>query len=461
MDVVLLALEHLLAPELAGKIVLSLTVLLLPGGAWWFLRQANRGHEWLALFAGLICYDVFFIEGFVNFQLALGVALLLAGFWQRERARAAEQRGAGGPPGSAVASRRWWPWALLFFWAMLLYLTHLIVFGLVAIALTLAALGSNGVSDETGSFLCRAGRRLRRALPTALLFVPGCLLFLLMRPGLSQRSEFGFRYLRDKVDSFYQVPTHGFSDSADTAILALLALAVLLAVVKNKELRANGCWPWVWLALAMIYFAMPLSWGQTYDIDVRSLPLLFLVGLCTFRLGRRRMQAVALVAAMVLAVRVADVAAGFRREIPLMNSLAESVADIPVNARVLPLVEVAEDNDPILRPFGHYWAYATIRRGAFSPYLFDIPGQMPLRITSAPYAPDGFWDLRYQVTPDWPTVRNQYDFIWAYNVERFAPAIAGIADPVYHKESLVLYRIRKQEIKVQRQARHGAVPLGS
>jgi hypothetical protein len=432
MDLVLLALQHFLSPELAGKLVLSLAVLLPPLAAWWFLRQINRGHEILALFSGLVCYDIFFLEGFVNFQLALAVSLLVSGCWKRDQ-----------------DSSTWRSGALTFLAVMLLYFTHLIVFGFTAILLTMAAFLNSGT-----------GQRIRNTVRTIILFLPGCVLFLFMRPGLNERREFEFRLLQDKLDAFYQVPTHGFSDRADGICVVLLALCVPLAVWRNRELRRNGRWPWVWLAFAAIYFALPLSWGQTFDIDVRILPMLFLLCFCTFQIGRRRAQALAVVAVVLLGVRVADVVAGFRREAPLMNGLSASVADIPRNARVFPVVEVAEDNDPIQRPFAHYWAYATIRRGAFTPYLFDIPGQMPLRITSAPYAPDGFWDLKYPDSPDWPQVRKGYDYIWAYNVARFAPAIDQIADTVYRNGDLVLYRIRKPGIRNQPARRLQRAHLG-
>lgn len=417
MDIVLLALQHFVSAELAGKLVLSLAVLLPPLCAWWFLRQVNRGYEALALFAGLVCYDIFFLEGFVNFQLALAVSLIAAGYWKRDHDRRT--------PGS---------WALAFAASMLLYFTHLIVFGYTAILLTLAAF----LNSETGE-------RVRQCVRTVILFLPGCVLFWFMRPGLNEHKEFEFRLLGDKLDAFYEVPTHGFSNNGDIACVALLALCIPLALWRNPELKHNSRWGWVWLAFAAVYFALPLSWGQTYDIDVRILPMLFLLGLCVFRIGRRRMMALTVVAVALLGLRIADVTAGFHQEVPLMNSLATSVADIPPNARVFPIVEVDEDNDPIQRPFAHYWAYATIRRGAFAPYLFDIPGQMPLRITSSPYAPEGFWDLRYANSPDWPQVREEYDYIWAYNVARFDPAIEKIADPVYRSGVLELYRIRKPE----------------
>ncbi len=38
-------------------------------------------------------------------------------------------------------------------------------------------------------------------------------------------------------------------------------------------------------------------------------------------------------------------------------------------------------------PFAHFWAYGVIKRGWFSPYLFDTKGLMPLRIRYDSYRP--------------------------------------------------------------------------
>ena len=70
---------------------------------------------------------------------------------------------------------------------------------------------------------------------------------------------------------------------------------------------------------------------------------------------------------------------------------------MPRGALVLPIVE--GDEDPIERPFTHFWAYGVIRRGWFSPYLMDAPGETPMRIIHDSYTPDGFWNLVYDEAP--------------------------------------------------------------
>jgi hypothetical protein len=114
----------------------------------------------------------------------------------------------------------------------------------------------------------------------------------------------------------------------------------------------------------------------------------------------------------------------------------------PPNARVLPIVE-GQDEDPIWQIYPHFWAYGVIERGWYSPYLFQLPGLLPLRITTELYDPDGFWNLKYDAPPNWAQVREDYDYVWAYDVARFDGGLQGIADVVYTSGKLKFYRVRK------------------
>jgi hypothetical protein len=114
----------------------------------------------------------------------------------------------------------------------------------------------------------------------------------------------------------------------------------------------------------------------------------------------------------------------------------------PPNVRVLPIVE-GKDEDPIRQIYPHFWAYGVIERGWFSPYLFQLPGLLPLRITTDVYDLDGFWNLKYDSPPDWAQIQEDYDYVWAYDVARFDSGLRTIGDMVYTSGKLKLYRVRK------------------
>src|ERR1700681_5010278 len=83
MDASLAVLGRLFPIETAGRVYLSLCALALPGAAWFFLRQAQPKAEASSLWALLIAYNVFFLEGFLNFDLSIAVGFLALGFWLR------------------------------------------------------------------------------------------------------------------------------------------------------------------------------------------------------------------------------------------------------------------------------------------------------------------------------------------------------------------------------------------
>src|ERR1700690_1693390 len=66
-DASLAVLGRLFPIETAGRVYLSLCALALPAAAWFFLRQAQPDAEATSLWALLIAYNVFFLEGFLNF----------------------------------------------------------------------------------------------------------------------------------------------------------------------------------------------------------------------------------------------------------------------------------------------------------------------------------------------------------------------------------------------------------
>jgi hypothetical protein len=181
-------------------------------------------------------------------------------------------------------------------------------------------------------------------------------------------------------------------------------------------------------------------WGEGSDLDIRVLPFLFISILATARVGRRGKMLVA-IPLLLFAAQSVSVTLHFKEVQPELAGLARSFDAVPRGALVLPIVE--GDEDPIDRPFTHFWAYGVIRRGWFSPYLMDAPGETPMRIIHESYTPDGFWNLVYEEPPDWRHVQNDYDYVWAYDVPRFSGALSMIAEQIYSYGPLEVYRLRK------------------
>jgi hypothetical protein len=409
MDASLAVLSRIFPIETAGRLYLSLCVLALPAAAWFFVRQAQPDVEAASLWSLLIAYNVFFLEGFLNFDLSLAVGFLALGLWLRWLAKSTTRR---------------WVAALVAFTA--LYFTHLLGFGIAGLIV--------------GASLALSRRPVRYWLWSGALALPGVAFYLhSSRVGLSA-DKIIFHGWADKLDSLGMF-LHGYWPWLDWLSLAALAVWFLAAWWRNPEFR----WDRKWLAIAVFFFALfwmiPWMWGQeASDLDIRVLPFLFVAILCTARVGRRA-KTLAAIPLLLFGARTVSVARHFREAQPALAGLARSFDAVPRGALVLPIVE--GDGDPIERPFTHFWSYGVIRRGWFSPYLMDAPGETPMRIIHDSYTPDGFWNLVYDDAPDWRQVQNDYDYVWAYDVPRFSAPLAGIGERIYLSSPLEVYRIRK------------------
>lgn len=411
MDLALLGLSRLVPVETAGRIFAGFTVLALPASVWWLMRRARLPHPELALFAALLSYEEFFLEGFLAFQAGLALCFFAVGVWLWYREKSNVGR-----------------WLLTLAAVMAVYFTHLIAFAISGALVGVYALVSR--------------RSWRELLASALLWVPGSLLFLHVKTGIATNHAVFVRGWRDKLRLLIEVPFHGYTDRTDHVLLWALLACFLIALVRNRELRMRLPWAAALAALLLAYFVLPYAWGETFDIDLRLLPACFVLLLLVADFGRRA-RVLALVAIGLLGMKLYVTTTGMRERSRLLDGARNAIEKIDRNARVLPLVQAPDEQDVLDRQFVHYVDYSVIRRGAFVPYLFDIPGQMPLRCDPCIDAPDDFWNLDYSSAPDWRKISSNYDFLWAWDVEKFDPDIRHFADPVFAADKLKLYRVRK------------------
>jgi hypothetical protein len=304
------------------------------------------------------------------------------------------------------------------------YFTHLFAFGVLALMVT----------------VCSIFKRFswKRLLLSWVLFLPGSLFYLITRRGVAAPQDIAFDVFGDRwawVAGFL----HLYSSPVDTLTIASLMICLVLALWKNPELRSNPEWVTIGAILFVLFWILPFKVGDAFYIYPRILPALFVVLLSMCHIGKRG-RWLAIVAMGIFLLRAGDITLGFWKEQPRLAALAQSFELIPRNARVLPVVEM-DNGDVIRRPYSHFWAYGTIRRGWLSPYLFALPGQTPLRLKDDVFDLDGFWDLEYTTPVDWQEVRENYDYVWAYNVPRFAPELEAIGKLILAKDRLQVYQL--------------------
>jgi hypothetical protein len=407
MDASMFVLDRIFPVETAGRVFLSLCALAFPAAAWFFLREAHPGEDWIALWAALAAYNVFFLVGFLNFDLGLAVGMFAFGLWLRWMRLGGAKR-----------------WAATLIAVSALYFTHLLAFGLVGITLTIYALLSR--------------RSLRQVAMSWLLFVPGAIAYLhSSRVGLGAQSVV-YQDWHDKIAQLGKI-MHGYAPTLDWITLAALPIFFLLAWWRNRAFR----WDWPWFGTAAFLFAafwiIPWAYGDGSDLDIRVLPLLFVTIFAVARIGPRG-RLLAALPLLLFAARMVSITRYWVAAQPELAGLAASFDATPRDAMVLQIVR--GDQDPIERPFSHFWAYGVIRRGWFSPYLFDYPRETPMRITYDSYTDDNAWDPAYPGAPDFAAAARDYQYIWAYGTPDFSAGLDGIGDRVYSYGALEVYKVR-------------------
>jgi hypothetical protein len=409
-DMLVVAAQHAMPVESAGKLALIFATLLVPVSVAWFLWQANRSEMKLAFVACALAYCTLYLWGFTAYHLSVGFCFLMVGTWLWYREKPSLKRGAVFVVVSFAA-----------------YFAHLLGFASAAFILTIYEL-----TRLEWRWWLRLGAFL----------APPSLLFLWARPGLSERSSVEWRPFSEKLEALRNIPTQGYDVQLDHIFFWGLLLCLAVAVVRNRELRVNWRWLIVALGFFSVYLLLPYGWGTSFDLDVRLVPPLCLLTLAVLRVGRRANWIAALAIALTL-LRVFNISSGMKDEATRNLAMNRGIEQIARNAKVFPVVDTCKDEDPLDYYYVHYWGYAVIRRGAISPYLFDIPGQTPMRMTAEPYMADGYWGHCYDAEPDWEQVASDYDYIWSYGDQRYARGISEVADKVFAESPLVLYRVRK------------------
>ncbi len=410
-DFVMMELGRVVPALVAGKIVLSIGALGLPLAAWFFLKQIHPGETALAFWFLLVAHNIFFRYGFVGYFCGMGLMFLTVGLWIRWLKAPSLLR-----------------WSLTCAAMTATYFTHIFGFAFAILIIGLYSL---------------TRPQWREWLRSAALAIPGIVFYFISSRAVEQQSGIEFRTVSDKLDAFTLI-MHSSSFLLDMLTLAGVAGLILVGWARNREFH----WDWRWLVVSAglfaAFIAMPVGYGEGWNVDFRALPVFFVVVFTTVRLGRRGWY-LAPLALLIFAVRTYNVTHAFRAAQPELEGLARSFSLTTPNARVLPIVE-SNDEDPMDQYYAHFWAYGVIDRGWFSPYLFTLPGLLPLKVTRDAFTLDGFWDLSYNEKVDWAGMQDDYDYVWAFDAPvRFEPGLHSIGDVIYTDGKLDLFKIDKKK----------------
>ncbi len=405
-DLVMPEMLKVLPIYLAGRVVLGAMLLLPLVGVIVYHRVAFGVRSYWPLVAALGAYNTLFLFGFMNFLLALGMALLAAAGWRRWRQTHPVWLTVGG----ALAT-------------VAIFFMHL--FGLVFLGVLVG-------SEELATFwrLRRTGGAawsdlLCRAAMGAIAFTPPVVLVLLA-PLDQLDGRVLYRPLWHKIYCLIE-PFMAYDGLVDALTGGVFAVGLYLAV-RHGRLRAA---PGIALALSglfVVYLICTFAMKGTGFLDARfpvMLGLLLFAGLQPQALSSRAAGAIGAVLAVAFLARTAslgEVWLEHNRDLADFRRVTEAVAP---RSRVL-VVSVDPEDAPeywddvprgrqiprFFRLDFHLPALLTIEHRAFIPYLFTVAAKQPLAVRP-PFdrisVPEG-------QPPDWQSL------VVGYNVHPVTPA---------------------------------------
>jgi hypothetical protein len=435
-DLLLPALMRVFSPLLSGKIVLAFCLLLPTSGAIALGYAYFRQRSFWQIAAGFAAFNALFLMGFMNFELAIGIALWGAAGWILYRERF--------PVATVV---------LAMLVSTLAFFFHLLGFCFFALLV-----GSYEFSRVWGRGLVTRAALLDAAGRMGVFVLALAAPILLYGASPLQRADFapGWPHLSQKASELF-VPFLQYSPAFDVLtvvpVIAFL-IACLLARRANVSRSALICC----VVLLVIYAVAPRGLKGVYFVDTRLPVMLGFMIFAGFmpRVPTTRLWSLAgALFAVLLLVRVAFITEVWVHSQEDVSDVREVITAVTPGSRVLAADVVKVDNPTwfammppsrrlpeLTATYWHLASFVLLDRRAFWPTVFAADGEQPIRVEE-PYRelqavdspPPDYAELAMKQVPsselkrfpflqDWTS---KFDYVLilnaegASNLERFVP----------------------------------------
>jgi hypothetical protein len=446
MDLIVPPLGRIFGIELAGKVFLIASQLLIVSGAIVLELAVKRRHEIAGLAAVLVLYSLPFAWGFLNFQFGLGVALWGLAAWEFMRGR---------PVALQLAVHS--------FFVMALYLAHLFALGLYAATLGFVELSRFNALREG------IVRRL------TILCVPMLVVFaVLLGPADHVGNGATEWEFASKLRSIFRA-LNGYS--AELAAVEAAALIVLCYVLFRTG-RLSLSRPGLWLAwgFGLLFLATPYRLLGTAYVDVR-VPIAALLIFPAYTMTSMTARVTVLAIAVPIVVALANVAVTAAVWLSYQDDYAKlraSFALLDRPSRVL-VGRSIDGPEQLLELPMHHAPTLAVTAKAFVTTLYALPGIQPISVAKE-YRDQAINEIIYYSpvpvsmlvavasgTTDTRVPRflrhwtNEFDYLYLVG-PRIANPLPGLIEELTGGKLFTMYRIRPTQISPSREAQPHSRP---
>lgn len=349
-DLVMVPLTRLLPTEIAGRIVAAAIPMLTVSGIYAVASAAWGRIEASALLALPFVWSFSFVYGFVNYHLALALALLVFALWIRCRMMA------------------WWRHALLFApLGMVVWVAHVAGWGAL-----LAMVGAWQLATAWERSSAPRTALLHTAARIAPLLLPVVFILAWRSAAAGTSDLFAYDLPGKLVWPFILFKSE--NKAFDIACVFLISAALVwLTIAPGRHtqpaLRASAA------ALALAYAAVPTMLFNSAFADARLLPVLAIVlALGIAPACPKQARAVALFALALFAARMGAMTLGWHERGSAAEADLKALDQVPHGSRIAVFTPPTYCLSWQMRGFEHLGSMAIIRREAFVNTQWDTPG---------------------------------------------------------------------------------------
>ncbi len=425
-DLILPRLMQAFSPLLAGRLMLVFCLLVPTTGAIALSRAYFRRRSLWQLGAGFAAFNVLFLMGFMNFELAIGIAMWSAAAWIQYRET---------HPVATVA------FAVVL--APVIFFFHL--FGFCFYALLIGSYEFFIVFERR--LQTRADVRYA-AIRTSALGLAMIVPTLLYTASPLEKMSFSAVWLSLPKKLYFAFDSILEYSSLFDLLIAASLLAFLIYCLMNGRARVSKAALICTTALLCVYLVTPVAFKGVHFVDTRLPVMLGFMVFAGFMprglSSRERYAAVALFTVLFIAriALITDVWVQSQRDLADVRQTIESVTP---GSRVLAADVIYHDNPqwysemPMSRrlpevaaTYWHLASFVLLDRHAFWPNIFAEDSQQPISINE-PYRdleavrspPLNYTDLalrqvpetelaRFPFLPDW---KDKFDYVLVLNAE--------------------------------------------
>jgi hypothetical protein len=377
-DLLLPALMHVFSPLVAGRIILAFCLLLPASGAVALSYAYFQRRSFWQIAAGFASFNALFLMGFLNFELAIGIAMWGAAIWIHYRERFPVATIASG---MLVAT-------LAFFFHMFGFCFYALLVG----SYELSVIVGRGLRNGTN-----VRYAVRRVFSLAIaLLIPAILYF--ASPLNKIDASAGWPHVSQKVSNFL-VPFLDYSSFFDVMTVVPLIAFLIFCVMKRCASISKAAFICA-ATLLGVYIVMPISFKGVYFVDTRlpvMLGFMFFAGFMPKGLSSRQRTAAVALFAVLFVARIAMITDVWMRSQRDLADVRDTIDSVEPGSRVLAADVVRKDNPgwyaempasrrlPELAPtYWHLASFVLLDRRAFWPNIFAEEGQQPIAV-KGPY----------------------------------------------------------------------------